>query len=178
LIRINSLNVLSTLVYRDPDLAAKFIKQLSKVYRYVLEAKNKEVVPLETELKTLESYLFLVKIRFGGGFIFDNQIPNHLKGHLAPLSLQMLVENAIKHNIADKNSPLQVQLYEEAGRIIVDNNLQLKRNLQHSTGIGLSNIKNRYQYLSDIPVTIQETHQYFKVGLPLIQVEVPLETHA
>ena len=174
----NSLNVLSTLVYRDQDLATKFIKQLSKVYRYVLEAKNKEVVSLETELKALEAYIFLVKIRFGTGFIFDNQLPTHSKGHLAPLSLQMLVENAVKHNIADKNHPLVVKLYEENGRVIVHNNLQLKRKLQHSVGIGLINIKKRYQYLSDVPVTIDETNHYFKVGLPIVQVEVPSKTFA
>ncbi len=167
----NSLNVLSTLVYRDQDLATKFIKQLSKVYRYVLEAKNKEVVPLATEMEALEAYVFLVKIRFGEGIVFENKLPDQLTGHIAPLSLQMLVENAVKHNTANKEQPLIISINEADGFVTVQNNLQKKNQEQKAMGIGLANIQTRYQYLSDQPVTIEEKSDSFKVNIPLIRVE-------
>ncbi len=167
----NSLNVLSTLVYRDPDLAAKFIKQLSVAYRYVLDAKNKEVVPLATELDALEAYVFLIKIRFGEGILFDNRLPKGLSGYIAPLSLQMLVENAAKHNVAGQDAPLSISLFEEAGYITVRNKLQKKHNPQDAMGIGLANIRTRYQFLSSRPVLVEEDASHFTVKLPLIQVE-------
>lgn len=169
----NSLNVLSTLVYRDQDLAAKFIKQLSKIYRYVLDAKNKEIVRISTELKALEAYIFLVKIRFDQGVVFQNDLPKSLQGHIAPLSLQMLVENAVKHNSASEDQPLIISVFEEEGYIVVKNNLQQKSNPQEVVGIGLDNIKTRYQFLSDHPVTITENDTHFVVKVPIIRIEAP-----
>ena len=169
----NSLNVLSTLVYKDQDLAAKFIKQLSKVYRYVLDVKNKEVVPIDMELKALEAYVFLIKIRFDKGVVFQNGLPKGLNGHIAPLSLQMLVENAVKHNSAYEEQPLVISILEEDGYIVVKNNLQKKSNQQEVMGIGLANIKTRYQFLSDHPVLIEEKETHFIVKVPIIKVEAP-----
>ena len=167
----NSLNVLSTLVYRDQDLAAKFIKQLSTVYRYVLDAKNKEAVPLATELTALNAYIFLLKIRFDDGIRFENELPETLAGHIAPLSLQMLVENAVKHNIANSEQPLVISLFEEDGFVVVRNNLQRKNNQQDAMGIGLTNIRTRYQFLSNKAVEVIENATHFKVKLPLILVD-------
>lgn len=166
----NSLNVLSSLVYKNQDLAAKFIKQLSVVYRYVLEVKDKEVVSLETELRALESYVFLIEIRFDKGLNIQNELTKTAQ-KIIPLSLQMLLENAIKHNSVQANQPLGIQLYEEEDYIIVKNNLQRKSNPQESTGIGLENIKKRYQYLSNQAVIIEESEDYFLVKLPILNVE-------
>ena len=166
----NSLNVLSTLVYKDPDVAATFIKQLSRVYRYVLEAKNQEVVPLETELEALEAYFFLLKIRFKEGLEVQNNLKQIKNCHIAPLSLQMLVENAVKHNTVNRDQALQIKLYAKDDYLFVENNLQKKSNQQESMGIGLSNIQKRYQYLSDNAVLIEETATHFKVGLPVLNI--------
>ncbi|MEL6942221.1 MAG: sensor histidine kinase [Bacteroidota bacterium] len=167
----NSLNVLSSLVYKDQDLAAKFIKQLSKVYRYVLEVKNKEVVTLETELDALEAYIFLLKIRFAKGLIIENQLSKKESIQLVPLSLQMLFENAIKHNSVHADQPLTIKLSATENHIIVENNLQRKSNPQESTGIGLENIKKRYQYLSDQTVIVQENATHFTVKLPILNID-------
>jgi len=167
----NSLNVLSSLVYKDQDLAAKFIKQLSKVYRYVLEVKDKEVVALVTELNALEAYIFLIKIRFAKGLTIQNELSKMDKTQIVPLSLQMLLENAIKHNSVHVDSPLEVKLYKEDQHIIIENNLQLKSNPQESTGIGLENIKKRYQYLTDQVVVVEETNDCFIVKLPMLNIE-------
>ena len=167
----NNLNVLSTLVYKDQDLAARFIKQMSKVYRYVLETKDQEVVSLKTELEALNAYIFLVKIRFGENLRFQIDIPTTDKMVVAPLTLQMLVENAIKHNVVSKLKPLSVQLMTKGDDILIINNLQPKSNQQESIGIGLPNIKDRYSLLSDRAVEIEETEQEFIVKVPIVKME-------
>ncbi|MEM8525847.1 MAG: histidine kinase [Bacteroidota bacterium] len=171
----NSLNVLSSLVYKDQDLAAKFIKQLSIVYRYVLEVKDQEVVTLETELNALEAYIFLIKIRFAEGLQIENQL-SKTEQKIVPLSLQMLLENAVKHNSVHADQPLKVELYEEKNFIVVKNNLQRKSNVQESTGIGLENIKKRYRYLTDEGVIVEEMSDFFVVKLPILNLK-PSITH-
>lgn len=165
----NSLNVLTTLVHKDADVAEQFIIQLSKVYRYILESRAQEIISLEEEMRNLEAYVFLMKIRFGGNFIFDNQLTAKTNGFkIAPLTLQMLVENALKHNEISKLHPLSIVVFLEDNCIVVRNNLQLKTNQNDSTGIGLSNIKSRYEFLSSQPVSIWETDEFFTVKIPLI----------
>lgn len=165
----NSLNVLTTLVYKDQDLAAKYIKQLSNTYRYVLENNNKELVTLKEELEALSSYTFLMKMRFGKGFKVNITIPTVEKYKIAPLTLQMLLENAIKHNIAHERQVLQIDIKEEQGYLWIKNNIQLKSHQIESTGIGLENIKSRYQYLIEKEVQILEDENYFTVAIPLIE---------
>jgi hypothetical protein len=167
----NSLNVLTNLVYEDQDKAAKFIKQLSEVYRYVLDSRDKEVVPLEEEQRFLESYLFLQQIRFGDKLQLTIRL-NGVKSMVAPLVLQMLVENAIKHNIVSEENPLIITVYSDGQYIFVENSFQKKAVLrEESPGIGLENIRRRYEFLSDQKVeVIQNTH--FIVKLPVIPVEV------
>jgi sensor histidine kinase YesM len=167
----NSLNALTNLVYEDQDKAAKFIKQLSEVYRYVLDTREKEVVPIDDELRFLESYFFLQKIRFGENL----RIENHLSGvtsMIAPLALQLLVENAIKHNVVSFDDPLTIKLYQEQNSIVVENSLKKKITIaEDSNGMGIDNIKKRYQYLANREVIVTETSKKFIVKLPIIEIE-------
>lgn len=126
----NSLNVLSALVYKDQDEAVKFIKRLSNVYRYVLDQKDKEVVDIQTELEFVKSYIFLQKIRHGDSLQVNVDIPDNTEAKVAPLSLQMLVENAVKHNIISRDEPLNIDIRLEEGQyIVVENNLQKKNTI-------------------------------------------------
>ncbi|WP_420388590.1 sensor histidine kinase [Roseivirga sp.] len=167
----NSLNALTNLVYEDQDQAAKFIRQLSKVYRYVLDTRSKEVVSLETELQFVESYLFLQKIRFDDKLKVNIDVEGYQDRMIPPLALQMLLENAIKHNTIAKDEPLTIDIKVEADRLIVSNNLQIKNiPSEESSGMGLANIKARYEFLSDQPVVIEKTDKTFKVELPLLKI--------
>jgi sensor histidine kinase YesM len=168
----NSLNVLSNLVYDNPDTAAKFIRQLSKIYRYVLDVQQEEMVSLERELEFAENYLALQKIRFEQGLQYS--VTGEIKeaGFLPPLSLQLLLENAIKHNIASMADPLKIEIIFDGETIIVRNNLQLKSSLsEESTGVGLSNIRKRYELLSSENIRIQNDNGYFAVKLPLLKMD-------
>jgi hypothetical protein len=163
----NSLNALTNLVYEDQDKAVKFIKQLSEVYRYVLDTRDREVVTIKEEVDFLKSYLFLQKIRFGDNLKTEIQLNS--QGMVAPLALQMLIENAIKHNVVSQDDPLSISIKEENGFIRVENNLQRKSKLgEPSSGIGLENIRNRYAFLSDKKVEIAETPTQFSVCLPIL----------
>lgn len=166
----NSLNALTNLVYEDQDKAAKFIKQLSEVYRYVLDTRDKEMVALEEEQRFLESYLFLQKIRFGDKLQLRIQLDG-TRSMVAPLVLQMLIENAIKHNIVSEENPLTISVYAEGSYIFVENTLQPKAVLrEESQGIGLENICKRYEFLSDKKVEIIREPKFI-VKLPVIPVE-------
>lgn len=168
----NSLNVLSSLVYRDQDLAAKFIKQLSKVYRYVLDTREKEVVSLQSEMDALESYIFLMKIRFGENLKVIQNVQPKSNEQMVPLTLQMLLENAIKHNEISKAFPLTIEINRlDNGLISMKNNLQKKRQLEEKSGVGLANIEARFKYISDKKVQILETEDAFEVLIPIVEME-------
>jgi sensor histidine kinase YesM len=163
----NSLNALTNLVYEDQDKAAKFIKQLSEVYRYVLDTRDKEVVSLEEESGFLRSYLFLQQIRFGDKLKLDIELDN-VQGKVPPLVLQMLIENAIKHNIISEDNPLTIRIYKEDDALVVENNLQKKEMLHgESPGVGLENICKRYEFLTDREVKIIRSDKFI-VKLPII----------
>ncbi|MTI23308.1 hypothetical protein E1176_19925 [Fulvivirga sp. RKSG066] len=164
----NSFNVLTDLVYEDQDTAARFIKKLSEVYRYVLEARDKEIVTLQSEMKFVESYLFLQQIRHGDSLKFSSDIEVS-NASVVPMAIQMLVENSIKHNIVSEARPLEIKIYTENGYLYVSNNLQKKNTIRkEGEGIGLENIKSRYSFLEKRPVIIDEADNTFKVGLPII----------
>ncbi len=167
----NSLNTLVTLIHEDPTVAARFTQKLSDVYRYILQHKDKEVVDLGTELEFTEAYNFLMKMRFEQSLdIRVNVDPVYHRMLVAPLTLQMLVENAVKHNVVSLAQPLRVDIYVENGRsLIVRNNLQGKQAVEGSTHTGLNNIKQRYAYLSDRPVDVIGTREHFLVALPLLE---------
>lgn len=167
----NNFNVLATLVHKDADLAERFVKQLANVYRYVLDSREKEVVPLDQELKQLDAYVFLMKIRFGDSL--NIQIApemGQIEGKsVAPLTLQMLVENALKHNEASKSKPLTIEVFpDHKDYIVVRNALQVKNNVGESTGVGLENIQARYKFLSEKPVLTPAESGFFTVKIPLI----------
>ncbi|MGW8122830.1 sensor histidine kinase [Roseivirga echinicomitans] len=169
----NSLNALTNLVYEDQDQAAKFIRELSKVYRYVLDTRAQEVVSLQTEMDFVNSYLFLQKIRFDEKLQLDIKIEGFEQKMLPPMAIQMLLENAIKHNIIAEEEPLTIHIEIENGeRLMVRNNLQKKNiPLEESSGMGLSNIKSRYEFLSSTPVEVIDGPKEFIVKLPLLAFE-------
>lgn len=165
----NNLNTLSSIIPEDPKKAVDFVQQLSKVYRHILELKDEQSISLQTELDMLKAYGFLLKTRFGDNLEIDIQVPDEkLQQKIVPLSLQLLMENAIKHNIVSSSKPLKIQVYSVNGNIVVSNNLQVKNQVNESTGTGLENIRNRYKLLSDKQVEVTESISDFTVSIPLI----------
>jgi two-component system, LytTR family, sensor kinase len=167
----NSFNVLSSLVYKDADTATKFIDQLSNVYRYLLSNQKNKVVTLKEELDFIDSYVFLLQIRFGENLVVKNKINRDgERFYVAPAVIQMLIENAIKHNIVSRKKPMEIVLYSENGSIVVSNTLQEKGIKEESTQIGLRNIQSRYLFLSEKEVMIEKTQNHFSVKIPLLEV--------
>ncbi len=166
----NSLSILTSLVEVDPKLSVRFIKQLSKVYRYILEQRDSERVSLQTELDFLASYSFLLNLRFEGKLQVRNQVPGPEAARyaIAPLTLQLLVENAVKHNQMSQEKPLLVTIETQGEYLLVSNPLQLRPQAEDSTGLGLENIVNRYRLLTDRPVEIGEVDGSFVIKLPLL----------
>ena len=165
----NSLTSLSSLINIDPNTASEFLDSLSKTYRYILKSSEAESVPLSDEIKFAENYVKLQKTRFDKGFDVVFNIPaemNHFK--IVPVTLQNLIENAIKHNIIDEDSPLFVEVFIESNYIVVRNNLQKKSFVETSNKQGLSNIQSLYKYLNDFPIIISEDKHFFTVKLPLL----------
>jgi two-component system, LytTR family, sensor kinase len=166
----NNLNTLTSLIPENPKHAIDFVQQLSKVYRHILDVKDEKSILLQEELEVLKAYAFLLKTRFGDNLSVTISIPNEkMKKRIVPLSLQLLMENAIKHNIVSANKPLQINIFSDNGSIVVDNNLQMKKQISESTGIGLDNIRNRYKLLSDKVVKVIESETNFTVSIPLIE---------
>jgi len=165
----NSLNVLTSLIGENPKQAERFTTKLSKVYRYVLEQKNKELIPLSEELKFASAYMELLQMRFEEGIQFE--IPTETSNdelRIVPLSLQLLLENAVKHNVVSSNKPLILRIFEENGSLIIENNVNPKEAIGKSTKIGLKNITDRYRLLTKRSVSIVNDKKTFKVSLPLL----------
>jgi len=167
----NSFNVLSTLVYKDADTSSRFIEQLSNVYRYLLYNQEQKVVPLQQEMDFLQSYIYLLKIRFQENLQIENQISEKTYGkYIAPATLQMLIENAIKHNVVSRENPLTIHLSVDNDYLVIKNNFQPKKTAEPSTGIGLQNIKDRYRFLIPKDTFIIQNNGAFTVKVPLIEV--------
>jgi LytS/YehU family sensor histidine kinase len=166
----NSLNALANLVHEDPGKAVFFIKALSNVYRYVLETHQKDVVPLSEEMKLVQSYLQLQQMRFGTKLSVE--IGPLQTGGVAPLAIQTLVENAIKHNELSAARPLGISISCGKAEVIVSNTLQKKTTLAViSPGVGLANLISRYKFLCHDPVQVNTTATHFIVKLPLLTVD-------
>jgi Putative regulator of cell autolysis len=163
----NSLNVLSSLIDENPNLAQRFTSSMSKIYRYVLEQKDKELVTVEEELDFAKTYCELLKTRFEDSVNFEVEVKDK-KGFVVPLSLQLLLENCIKHNFATSAKPLIIKIYSENGNLIVENNLQAREQVKEREGIGLSNIVQRYSLITNRNVFIEKSEDYFKVKIPLL----------
>jgi two-component system LytT family sensor kinase len=171
----NSLNVLTSLIEENPKSAGKFTTKLSKVYRYVLEQKDKDLISLEDELKFAKSYMELLKMRFEDGITFS--IPETVSDpalKIVPLALQLLLENAVKHNIITSENPLRIEIYEENGLLVIQNNLNPKNSLEKSTKVGLKNIIQRYALVSKVKVEITKDSTIFKVKLPLLTQKIKI----
>ncbi len=169
----NSLNVLTSLIDEDPYQAQKFTTSLSKVYRYVLEQKNKDLVTVDEELQFARTYVQLLKMRFEESLVFD--IPekaSNPEAKIVPLSLQLLLENAVKHNIVTPSRPLHIRVREEGGQLVIQNNLQEKQVVKKGSGVGLRNIQQRYSILSDKHVVIDKTASAFEVRLPMLTKQI------
>ena len=166
----NSLNTLSSLIYEDQDKASFFLRRVSAVYRHILEARDKNLISLQEELTIAKDYIDLIHIRFPEMVKIQLKIEAAYLGYrIAPLSLQMLMENAIKHNSASESSCLNIAISTHSNATIsVVNNLQERKTLERSTKVGLENIKARYEYLSSRSVSIQQSETEFEVVIPLI----------
>ena len=167
----NSLNTLSSLMRKDVDRAELFLDELSKVYRYLLRNNDGELIELSNELQFIQSFFHLMKTRFGNSLEMETHINESCKDLLLPpLTLQMLIENAIKHNIIDKSHPLVITLQtDESCRLLVKNNLRKKTINLASNKIGLNNISAKYKLLGQEDIEIIETEQNFIVSIPLIK---------
>lgn len=166
----NSLNVLGALIEEDPEKAILFNHSLSKTYRYILDQKNKDLVPLKEELEFAKMYIELLKMRFEDSLIFN--FPSSVKQEgalVVPLSLQLLLENVIKHNKASRAHPLIVTIEElSSGYLKISNNLNKKQLHETRKGIGLENIASRYSFVTSRPVKISYTEQNFEVEIPIL----------
>jgi LytS/YehU family sensor histidine kinase len=166
----NNLNTLSAVIPENPKQAVDFVQQLSKVYRHILEVKDEQSILLKDELDVMKAYAFLLQTRFGDNLGININVPDEkLNKRIVPLSLQILMENAIKHNIVSSDKPLHIDVFAQNGRLVVSNNLQKKNQVNESTGIGLDNIRNRYKLLSEKQVEVTENGSNFTVSIPLIE---------
>ena len=165
----NALTSLNSLIFEDQKLASQFLQQLSKVYRYVLQNKDKTIVSLETELSFIDHYVSLLKTRFHDSLTIEFNIPADTRGRaIVPVTLQILIENALKHNIVDPAKPLSIHITVLEDYLIVSNNLQQKKLVEHSNQLGLENLKTLYAFLSDKPLIITKDAERFLVKVPLI----------
>ncbi len=169
----NSLNTLTSIIPEDQEKAVRFVTKLSKVYRYILEIRDKKVIPLKEELDFIDSYSFLLKERFGENIHIDIKVPEEqLDKFIVPLSMQITFENAIKHNIISKEMPLNIEVFiKNDQHLVVKNNLQKKSQSTPSTKVGLQNIKNRYSFFTDMEVNVISTVKHFIVSIPLLRAQ-------
>ena len=165
----NALTSVNSLVHSDPDLATDFLQQLSKVYRYVLQNKDKETVSVSTELDFIKNYTALLKTRYAQAIEFDINVNEDTKEkEIVPVTLQVLIENAVKHNIASIAHPLKVSITDNDSFLMVQNNINRKTSVETSNHQGMGNLKSLYQYLASRPIEIVERDETYTVKIPLI----------
>ncbi len=165
----NSLNVLTSLIHKDSDLATAYTQKLAEIYRYVLSQDNKKVIFVEDELEFIKTYMEILQIRFGENlhctFELNKEDAQKL---IPPMSLQLLIENAVKHNVITAKHPLSIEIYSEGGYLHVRNNISPRISTEKSTGIGLKNLEKKYKILSNQRIITQKSENYFSVKLPLL----------
>ena len=169
----NSLNVLSSLIEENPDNAQRFTTSLSKVYRYVLEQKDKELVSVEEELAFAKTYMNLLKMRFENSLFYElpkDAIDTEAK--VVPLSLQLLLENTVKHNVVSEQRPLRIRIFMENNYLAIENDFQKKEVLQDRQGVGLQNIINRYAIITNRKVLIEQNQKVFTVKIPILTKQI------
>ncbi len=166
----NSLNTLIGLINDDKKVAVQYGEYFAKVYRYLLDHRDEKVLPIKEEINIIEKLIFLFKARYGSSFKAKITVNKEVMNmFIAPLTLQMLLENALKHNIISKSKPLVIEIYNENDNfLVVKNNIQKKNLSSKSTQIGLATIKKRYQFITKKEVVVIETSDNFIVKIPLI----------
>lgn len=165
----NALTSLNSLIFENQGLASQFLQHLSKVYRYVLQNKEKNFVTVQTELDFISNYVFLLETRFEGALTIRFDIHEEAKERaIVPVSLQILIENALKHNIVDREKKLHIDVISIGDYLVVSNNLQLRKRVETSNKQGLENLKSLYRFLTDRPVIIESGETRFAVKVPLI----------
>lgn len=164
----NSLNTISLLIYKDEILTEKFIRKLALTYQYILESNEKKLTSLKEEIEFIHAYTYLINVRFEESFNVEIKIDTAIEDTLIPpLSIQILLENAVKHNVLGNDDPLNVSIYNDSNYIIIENNILKKPSTQHSFKIGHNNVMNRYQYFTNKKISIDKTDIY-QVKLPII----------
>ena len=169
----NSLNVLSSLIEENPENAQRFTTSLSKIYRYVLEQKDKELVSVAEELAFAKTYMNLLKMRFENSLFYE--LPTtaiNSEAKVVPLSLQLLLENTVKHNVVSEQRPLHIRIYVEGDYLAVQNDYQKKEVLQERQGVGLQNIVNRYGIITNRKVLIAQNEKTFTVKIPILTKQI------
>lgn len=165
----NSLTTLKAMVETGDRQSVDFILKLSNFYRYTLESRKLDLIPVRQEMKILNAFLFLQKARFAEGFTFSSDLGEKVMNTLIPpFTLQLLVENCIKHNVVSLSKPLQIRVFQQDEYIVVENEIQLKKDTSDSLGVGLKNIELRYSHLTEIKVEIVKDERVFKIKLPLL----------
>lgn len=165
----NSMNVLSDLVYDDQAMAVKFIQQMSDLFRYVLDSRDKELVPLRDELEFIRSYTFMLKTRFEEKLKIEIDVDPNTDDYIVPMSLQMLIENAVKHNEVSGAFPLHISIRKNADSLEVENNLQPKNIGDDSKKTGLKNITQQYAFFSERPIKIITSDERYLVRVPILK---------
>ena len=163
----NSLNTLSSLVSKDPGLSEKFIAKLSTIYRYILENRDVEFINLSKEIEFVKNYFFLQKIRDNGKIDLDLELSAIEKFEILPISIQLLVENALKHNAATKEKPLKIKISIMNDEVIIENNLQPKMHMEPSSGLGLNNLKERVKLIMNKEIIVEQSSSSYVVKIPL-----------
>lgn len=168
----NSINTLISVIPENPEVAVKFAENLAHVYRCILEMKDKEIVPLSDEFSCIQAYKYLLKIRFNDQVKFNgDELFSNMNHHfIIPMSVQMLVENAVKHNVVSQSRPLTIDFQIVDDYLVVSNKREPKKMVEDSTRIGLKNIHKRYELLADRCIIIDETPERFSVSLPILKI--------
>jgi LytS/YehU family sensor histidine kinase len=167
----NSLNTLSSLIYENQDTASNYVREMALVYRYILEKRKSDIVSLKEELEFIKSYIYMLTLRFENKIKFEVHIDDSFLGKVVvPLTLQILIENAVKHNVVSQRKPLTISIYTRPDNsLVVKNKLQLKSVGLYSSGIGLNNIRSRIEILSDRKMQVEQTETEFSVTIPLLE---------
>ena len=165
----NALTSLNSLIFSDQKLASDFLQQLSKVYRYLLQHKDSNFVDFKTELDFIQYYVSLLEIRFHGAVKINFDISKDaLTRSVVPVTLQILIENALKHNVVDKDKPLSIDVLTVGDYLVISNNLQLRKAVNNSNKVGLENLRSLYGFLTDRPLLVEQTEKRFSVKVPLV----------
>lgn len=168
----NNLNILDVLIEQNPEEARYFLKRLSTLYRYLIRHKDSEVVPLEEEWGFAQDYVYLLQRRFGQAYQFDmgSAVDQPTQLYLPPGALQTLIENTVKHNRGDDQSPIEVKVHAEGQEVRVRNTFRPKLGDKHQpNGTGLENLRSRYQLISDQDIKVEQQNGMFEVRLPLLK---------